>query len=133
MGNLQYFFPDLEFTRISKGMIVFQSISTLELLNEFNCKYLSHVFCPTELSSNLLLDECDFYHDPSYYRKLAGKLIFLTHTRPDLTFLVHHLSQFMAIPRIPLWQTAIHVLRYLNPYTRHTTEYFSFFCFRSIL
>jgi len=57
--------------------------------------------------------------DPTQYRRLVGKLICLTITRPDITYVVQLLSQFMASPTVEHMQIANHVLRYLKSCLGH--------------
>ncbi|XP_047150323.1 uncharacterized mitochondrial protein AtMg00240-like [Vigna umbellata] len=48
------------------------------------------------------------------YRRVIGKTIYLTTTRPDITFAVNHLSQFMSAPTSAHQQATTRILRYLK-------------------
>lgn len=84
-----------------------------------------------KLSSN----EGTLLTDPTYYRRLVGKLNFLTNTRMDITHSVQHLSQFLQAPREPHLKATFHVLRYLKNYlsqgifmTEHTDCTITAYC-----
>ena len=48
------------------------------------------------------------------YRRLIGRLIYLTNTHPDISFLVNHLSQFVSHPTNEHHQAAMRILHYLK-------------------
>lgn len=52
-------------------------------------------------------DQGELMKDPNIYRKLFGRLIYLTITRPDVTYSVNHLSQFMHPLREPHLNVAL--------------------------
>ncbi|CAL0318024.1 unnamed protein product [Lupinus luteus] len=52
--------------------------------------------------------------DSTSYRRLIGKLLYLTHTRPDICFAVGCLSQFLSSPTTAHFQAAIRILKYLK-------------------
>jgi len=61
----------------------------------------------------LMVDKGEPFFDPERFRRLVGKLIYLTITRPDLSFAVGVVSQFMQNPCFDSWNASIHILRYL--------------------
>ena len=46
-------------------------------------------------------------NNPGTYRGLIGRLLYLTITRPNITFAIHRLSQFMAKTRLPIYKLPI--------------------------
>lgn len=72
----------------------------------------SHV--PIELNHKLLLSKSPLLTDPAPYRRLIGRLIYLTFTRPDIAYTVHVLSQCMQKPRQDHWDAALRTVRYIT-------------------
>lgn len=48
------------------------------------------------------------------YQRLVGKLIYLSHTRPDIGFSISCVSQFMNKPTEEHMQAVFRILRYLK-------------------
>ena len=48
------------------------------------------------------------------YQRLVGKLIYLCHTRPDITFAVGVVSQFMHSPNVEHMEAVFRILKYLK-------------------
>ncbi|XP_019085751.1 PREDICTED: uncharacterized protein LOC109126539 [Camelina sativa] len=51
--------------------------------------------------------------DPAKYRRIVGSLQYLAFTRPDISYAVNRLSQFMHQPSTDHWTAMKRVLRYL--------------------
>ena len=98
LGQLHYFLG-LEVIHTAKGIILSQKKFTNELLRE--CGPLSSIAVSTPIPLNCKLnpEDGELLHDPFLYRTLVGKLNFLTHTRPDLSYTAQAFSQFMQQPR----------------------------------
>ncbi|XP_071687289.1 uncharacterized mitochondrial protein AtMg00810-like [Rutidosis leptorrhynchoides] len=116
LRELKYFLG-IEVLKNEKGMCISQRKYCLDLLDEYGllgCKPAS-----TPIKPNLSVLSEPSEKDPlltnlTEYQQLVGKLIYLTLTRPDISFSVQVLSQFMHAPLQSHFNLALRVLRYLK-------------------
>jgi len=70
----------------------------------------------TPMYSNvkLLPSQGEFLLDIEKYRRLVGKLDYLTITRPDISFAVSVVSQFLSSPCVDHLNAVTHILKYIK-------------------
>ncbi len=91
----------------------------LERFSMSDCKPRS-IPCEQKLDYNSDSDPVD----PKRYREAVGSLIYLmTCTRPDLSWIVSKLSQYLSDPYEQHWSTVKHVMRYLKGTIDHELCY----------
>ncbi|KAJ9546310.1 hypothetical protein OSB04_018853 [Centaurea solstitialis] len=120
LGELQ-FFLGIEILKTDSGLCMSQRKYCLELLADYG--YLGCKPINTPMDMNLVVTDSvesasknkdNLLSDISGFQKLIGRLIYLLATRPDISFAVHCLSQFMHSPRKSHLNLALRVLRYLK-------------------
>nr|XP_021861029.1 uncharacterized protein LOC110800052 [Spinacia oleracea] len=113
LGELKYFLG-IEVTRTDKGILLNQRKYILDLLK--TCNMENNNIAPFPLPKGLKLStmEGPLITDPEIYRIIVGKLLYLNMTRPDISYAVQQLTQFLNEPRTPHLSAALHVLKYLK-------------------
>ncbi|GJV97416.1 putative RNA-directed DNA polymerase [Tanacetum coccineum] len=116
LGKLKYFLG-IEVLDENNSIVLSQRKHCLELLQEFGMLGCKHVSIPME--ANHVMAHAPTKKDPvltniTGFQKLVGKLIYLSHTRPDIAYFMHCLSQRMHAPLKSNLKDALKVLRYLK-------------------
>ena len=80
-------------------------------LNHFKVRL---IILLSKLITNLTLSEKYPKIEIGSYQRLIGKLLYLSHTWPDISYPVNVLIQFMRSPQKSHYHAALRVLRYLK-------------------
>ena len=110
--DLNYFLG-IEAHRTTKGLHLSQRKYITDLLHRTGLIDAKPVSTPMASTPKLTLKTGDPLSEVKSYRQLVGSLQYLAFTRPDVSYAVNRLSQYMHQPTDAHMQAAKRVLRYL--------------------
>jgi hypothetical protein len=117
LGHLSYFLG-LEVFSDSIGYYFFQVKYASDLLSRAGLTDTKVVSTLLEMNARLIpLDDTPL-SDFTLYRQLVGSLVHLIVTCPDITHVVHLVSQFLAAPYSTHYAAMIHILCYIKGVTQ---------------
>ena len=113
LGPLHYFLG-IHVQHQSRGLHLSQTKYISNLLDRVHMTGAKPAKTPLPARSQLSKDVSDPLKNAYEYRTLVGALQYCTLTRPDISFAVNQLYQFMHSPTTAYWTTTKRVLRYLK-------------------
>ncbi|PLW32067.1 hypothetical protein PCANC_24578 [Puccinia coronata f. sp. avenae] len=127
------FLLGMKLDRVTDGLILHQDQYIERKLAEFNFSHFPPSTCPLNPKSHIQKATADEVSQFSAlgvnYRALIGSLNYLSVlTRPDISYSVSKLSQFLEHPGINHYRAAVQVFRYLH----HTKSRGLLFCKNSV-
>ena len=123
LGHLSYFLG-LEITHSTDGPYITQAKYASELLFRARLIDSKTVDTPVELNAHLTPLGGKPLSNPSIYKRLVGSLVYLTITHPDISYVVHQVSQYLSAPRSTHYATVLRILQYLKGTLFHGLFYF---------
>ena len=97
LGHLSYFLG-LEITHSTYGLYITQAKHASDPLSRAGLTDSKTVNTPVELNVHLTPSGGKPLSNPSLYRQLVGILVYFTVTRPDISYAVHQVSQYLSAP-----------------------------------
>ncbi|RDY10055.1 putative mitochondrial protein, partial [Mucuna pruriens] len=91
------YFLGIEVVQFKENIVISQRKYALDILQETSMSNCRLVDSPMDPNMKLMVKHGEPYFDPERYRTLVGKFIYLTVTRPDISFAVEVVCQYLAL------------------------------------
>ena len=91
----------------------------MDLLSRTKMTYAKPISSPISSTHALFAFHGDSLPDPTEYQSTVGTLQYLSLNRPDISFAVNKICQFMHRPSNIHWQAIKHILCYLKHTISH--------------
>ncbi|XP_019237855.1 PREDICTED: uncharacterized protein LOC109217999 [Nicotiana attenuata] len=127
LGELKYFLG-IEFGRSKQGILMHQRKYALELISETGIAAAKPAITPVDANMQRTTTEHDEHlwktkpttlvdeelSNSTPYQRLIGKLMYLTMTRPSISYSVQTLSQFLQRPKKSRMDVALRIVKYIK-------------------
>jgi histone deacetylase 1/2 len=115
LGDLHYFLG-IEVKKTKDGLLLTQQKYANDLLDKLGMRVCKAAPTPLSASDPLSLADGDPLgpEDSTNYRSIVGGLQYLTLTRPDISFSVNKVCQFLHAPTTVHWTAVKRILRYVK-------------------
>jgi hypothetical protein len=113
LGPLWYFL-EIEISSTSGGFFLSQEKCMQDLLDRASLTNHWTTETPMELNVHLVATDGEPLEDPTRYRHIIGSVVYLDVTRPDISYSVYILSQFVSAPTQIHYSHLLRVLCYLR-------------------
>ncbi|KAK0589586.1 hypothetical protein LWI29_016055 [Acer saccharum] len=113
LSSLRYFLG-IEFAFSLKGYLLSQFKYTAAILEHTRLTNSRTVDIHLELNVRYSSYDGTHFSDPTLYSTIVGGLVYLTITCPDIAYVVHIVSQFVASPTTIHWVAVVCILWYLR-------------------
>eukprot|EP00253_Pinus_taeda_P011795 PITA_11795 len=113
LGHLHDFLG-IQVLKSKEGISLPQSKYSCDLLCHFHMEDCKLAPSPFQFGAKLSVTCTSPEVDATLYHQLVGKILYLTHTPPDLSFVVGLVARFMQNPRESHWKVAKIILRYVR-------------------
>ncbi|MGS7457344.1 hypothetical protein, partial [Mycobacterium tuberculosis] len=84
-----------EIARSPAGIFMSQRKYVSDIVKDMKLEVAHRVAIPLQVDWQPYDPNSPLLDDPAVYRRLVGRLLYLNFSRPDLTYVVHHFSEFM--------------------------------------
>ncbi|CAJ2662564.1 unnamed protein product [Trifolium pratense] len=113
VGELTYFLG-LQVKQMEDTIFVSQSKYAKNMVKKFGMENAAHKRTPAVIHLKLTKDEKGIDVDQSLYRSMIGRLLYLTASRPDITFVVVVCARYQAKPKMSHLVQVKRIMKYVN-------------------
>jgi hypothetical protein len=113
VGELTYFLG-LQVKQMEDTIFISQSKYAKNIVRKFGLDTGGHKRTPAATHLKLTKDEGGIFVDQSMYRSMIGSLLYLTASRPDMTFVVGVCARYQAEPKMSQLTQVKRILKYIN-------------------
>jgi hypothetical protein len=122
LGLMKYVLG-IEVDQSNHGIFVSQQKYAADVLKKFKMEKCKPADTPISLGNKLSKEDLGSIINSTLYKQLVGSLMYLTTTRPDITYATSYISRFMEYPKDSHWKVGKRILKYIAGTTTYGLWY----------